>query len=161
MIKGNIYHYCSVDTFKKIIENRTFRFSDIMKSNDSAEIEFLWEKYFRYAKSKRKDLSKLGVDLSLLKQVKSELLSLVISLALCFSKKKDSLHMWNCYANEGISIGLNYDELIKWFRHIRGSERIIELKEVSYFDKKRVKSFVENECKIESEEKDGLSDVFF
>ena len=34
---GNIYHYCSLDTFAQIIKNKTIRLSDLNKTNDYME----------------------------------------------------------------------------------------------------------------------------
>lgn len=34
---NSIYHYCSLDTFLKIVQNKSTRLSDIEKSNDYAE----------------------------------------------------------------------------------------------------------------------------
>ena len=33
-----LYHYCSLDTFIHIIQDRTLWFSDVTKSNDSREL---------------------------------------------------------------------------------------------------------------------------
>ena len=33
----SVYHYCSIETFLKIIQGRMLRLSDIQKSNDYAE----------------------------------------------------------------------------------------------------------------------------
>jgi|GEM_PF-4558792 len=43
-----IYHYCTSETFKTILENKTLKFSDIVKSNDYKEIIYLWDKYYEY-----------------------------------------------------------------------------------------------------------------
>ena len=34
-----VYHYCSMEAFKSIIENKTLRLTDITKSYDSAEVK--------------------------------------------------------------------------------------------------------------------------
>jgi len=36
-----IYHYCSLETFKAIIEDKTLRLSDITRSNDSEETRYI------------------------------------------------------------------------------------------------------------------------
>ena len=36
-----VYHYCSVDTFLKIIQNKSLRLSDIGKSNDYSELIYI------------------------------------------------------------------------------------------------------------------------
>lgn len=40
-----LYHYCSWGTFENIIKHRTIRFSDVMKSKDTREIVYLFERY--------------------------------------------------------------------------------------------------------------------
>lgn len=37
----NIYHYCSLDVFKKIILGSSLRLTDITKSNDSMELQVI------------------------------------------------------------------------------------------------------------------------
>lgn len=44
-VMGSLYHYCTIDTLKAILENKTLRLSDISKSNDSKEINFLFDEY--------------------------------------------------------------------------------------------------------------------
>lgn len=37
---GIVYHYCSLETFKSIIENKCLWLCDVQKSNDSAECTY-------------------------------------------------------------------------------------------------------------------------
>ena len=37
MSDNNVYHYCSVETFRKIITNKELWMTDVSKSNDSKE----------------------------------------------------------------------------------------------------------------------------
>ena len=43
-IPEKLYHYCSVDTFVKIVQNKTLRLCEIAKSNDSMEFQWLERK---------------------------------------------------------------------------------------------------------------------
>ena len=36
-----VYHYCNLDTFLKIIQNKSLRLSDIGKSNDYTELTYM------------------------------------------------------------------------------------------------------------------------
>ena len=150
MVKEEIYHYCSVDTLKKIVESKALRFSDIMKSNDSKEIEFLWDKYQEYVETIDPKVVEKS-ELKYLKTLRNGILEDVMSLALCFSDKRDSLHMWNCYADAGIAIGFNYSSLQEWTGRLfqKDSEiPSIELKTVKYFNPVEIESFVKKECKL-------------
>lgn len=101
-----IYHYCSFDTFKKIFENKTIRFSDAIKSNDTTERVAL----FDLRKEEFKD------DLNKLIRVDSnkELsLDVFLSLIFCMSKDGDSLGQWRGYGDDGrgVNIGFNYEDI--------------------------------------------------
>ena len=41
MADNLVYHYCSESVFKEIIQKKTLRFSDITRSNDSAELRWI------------------------------------------------------------------------------------------------------------------------
>ncbi len=41
MADNLVYHYCNESVFKEIIQKKTLRFSDITKSNDSAELRWI------------------------------------------------------------------------------------------------------------------------
>lgn len=116
-----VYHYCSLDTFRSIIENRTLRLSDITKSNDSAEIvwaagyinEILLDLY-------RKDSTILlheGFPEKLLQEMIdhfyaewfSEEHSIYRLYAICFSKKGDLLSQWRGYADDAAGVALGID----------------------------------------------------
>lgn len=36
-----LYHYCSLETFQNIVENKSIWLSDVQKSNDSKELEWI------------------------------------------------------------------------------------------------------------------------
>lgn len=157
-----LYHYCTVETFKKIIENKTFKFSDVTKSNDSKEILLLWEKYYEHMKSK--DFNGGIMKFSIETQLNN-----TVYLALCFTETADSLHMWNCYANEGIAIGFDVDKLEQWTKricmHVENKDvsngaSIAELRNVTYYSSEQIDEYVENVCKDAKFNTAGFGDIF-
>ena len=95
-----VYHYCSIESFIKIVEGKSLKFSDIKKSNDYREIELLWQYYSEYIEKN----SNNPCVKSSLKHFKDEQMNVTDFLVCCFSNTKDSLHLWNCYANKGVAI---------------------------------------------------------
>lgn len=163
-MKKLLYHYCSVSTFRKILENKTLRFSDVMKSNDSLEIRFLWEQYYKQIEKQSTNESAVAT----LKFIMEQQLENTAFLTLCFSRKQDSLHMWNCYADEGINIGFDLGKLKKWIKLIRlhndtdfpNAASIAELKNIKYYNSNKVSEYVENICKDAEFSTDGFDDIF-
>ena len=108
---SSLYHYCSVETLKCILSNKTLRLSDIRKSNDPKEIEFLFEKYqnWNLKKHNYSDTSQHNnkvLDVDKIIQLKNETF-----LVLCLSKTYDTLAMWNRYACKGVAIEFDETEL--------------------------------------------------
>lgn len=159
-----IYHYCSVETFKKIIENRTLKFSDIVKSNDYNEIIYLWDKYYEYIE---KTVSNKSAISTLKYEIKKQLEN-TIFLALCFSKESDALHMWNCYADGGVAIGFDFDKLQKWKKHIcyyvnspyPNEATCAEMQEIKYYDKNKIEEYIAQKCSGIEFATDKFGEVF-
>ena len=102
-----VYHFCSMETFLKIVTEKKLKFSDIKKSNDGKEIDYLWDEYLK--------LHENDIWMRFSKPQQNEY---VDCLAACFSKTKSTLHMWTSYANEGVAIGFSEKELIDWSEKI-------------------------------------------
>lgn len=158
---GYLYHYCTIETLKAIIENKTLRLSDISKSNDSKEIDFLFDEYCKWVLKKGQNSDTSRLYSSSTNHFKSEQMDNTTFLVFCFSSKKDDLHMWSCYGNEGVSIKFNKDKLDNYINTHIGlgiSEKIktsipdlqsspikLELKKVNYYSKNSIaKYFDEN-----------------
>lgn len=101
-----LYHYCSNDTFLKIIEKPEIWLSELTQSNDSMEGkwagEVLLEAWNRlgYAPdiaSKIARSSDLGADL-------------FGDLGFCMSRKDDVLSQWRGYAANGEGVAIGFDE---------------------------------------------------
>ena len=136
-----IYHYCSVDTFLKIIKTRSLRFSDITKSNDSQEIVWVlnfMQSALRAEYDKQSDAFKSQCPFDKIIQRKSKHFlnrywneySLLTFFACCFSKEKDSVNMWRAYADggKGIAIGFRDD----FFQALQGDCECIQYSEMQY-----------------------------
>lgn len=71
MSNNIVYHYCSVDTFLKIITNKELWMTDVTKSNDSKELQLVFDKLSEILKKRtdiRNEIMDDFVPLSLFKQ---------------------------------------------------------------------------------------------
>lgn len=107
----NLYHYTSLETFSKILSNRTLRLSDLTKSNDSAEIISLEKRV-----GKGYQLEGYSIDSFLW-------------LGICFSELKDDLHMWSEYGGNGVSVGFSFDGLQKLTNQLGKNKGTVEYNE--------------------------------
>ena len=112
-----VYHYCSVDTFLKIIQNKSLRLSDIGKSNDYSELIYIenmireeFEKIINTIVLDNEERRKL---LYLEEFSRNTMLDSINLYAVCFSEEKDLLSQWRGYADggSGIAIGFSKDIL--------------------------------------------------
>lgn len=142
-----VYHYCSIDTFLKIIQTNIIRLSDIGKSNDYGERVYIenkiheelrreaeavlppkvFEKFFKVEKSYR-DMCRNDI----------------ILYAICFSEERDLLSQWRGYANNGtgVAIGFSKDILDSVNTELYG----LTFKPVCYEEEKQ-KKFVEEQVR--------------
>ncbi len=120
-VPETLYHYCSIDTFMKIIENKTIRLSNIFKMNDYSEVMhvldflsyILVEEYgnkpfifpFPYKGIDNKNAFDLIV--SDIKKSINEVRFL--SYIACFSEPEEALGQWNRYGNDGKGVAICYD----------------------------------------------------
>jgi len=161
-----LYHYCSVSSLIEILKNKTMKFSEITKSNDCEEIVFLWNQYLSYIE----EFSNNQVAPHMLEYEIKNQLSKTDFFVTCFSEKQDDLHMWNCYAKEGICIGFNKEKLSSWAERIYPFDNgIVCGKEnhegatfgkVEYYSKNAAKDFVKDKCTGIQFVTDAFMDVF-
>ena len=105
---GNIiYHYCSVEAFNAIIQNRTLWLSSVYNLNDYKEIHWIKDKIFKKIK---KSINKDNFQKykSFEELYSTELPTVYIA---SFSEGSDLLSQWRAYANDGygVAIGFNSD----------------------------------------------------
>ena len=144
-----LYHYCSIDTFKEIIKNKTIRLSDIFKTNDSSEVihvlkflpALLNEEYvknpfpFKYKGIDNEKAFDLIVS-DINKNINDVKFSSYIA---CFSKLEDDLEQWNRYGDDGKGVAIGYDGKILY--DIAKKCSGVKITEVSY-DEKKQKEYV-------------------
>lgn len=106
-----LYHYCSLDAFISIIQNRCFWLSDSRYTNDALEIAALREVVIRA-------LNDLVNDRVLSSEEAERFWSTFINNTLmgyisCFSENGDLLSQWRAYGNdgEGVSIGVDFNSM--------------------------------------------------
>lgn len=124
---NTIFHYCTVESLKEILKNKTLRLADIRKSNDSKEIDFLFDSYCEYVLKANKFSNEAVLKVNKLKADKKIQFQNTVFLVSCFSKKEDDLHMWSCYGNKGVCLEFDRDALEKYIKKIRagGSLKIL------------------------------------
>ena len=137
-----IYHYCSMESFLKIIETRRLRFSDALKTNDSKEIIYLW------------NIAKNSPKLSGCEKYSFEYfmdICNILYLILCFTECEDDLHMWLEYGKGGFSIGFDRQEIQKWLYEISQNgnhfsfpaiDDQVKLKKVDYLSRQDIQDKV-------------------
>lgn len=155
-MKSELYHYCSFDAFLAILKNKTIKFSDITKSNDFAEINLLWNKY---AECIEKTCSNPIAHTLLNHEIKNQMEQTDFLVA-CFTSEADMLHMWSCYANEGVAIGFDQQKMREWCNRIsiydnavtlndntNNSSEFVRFDEVAYFGKDKLETHILDRCK--------------
>lgn len=105
---GNIiYHYCNVESFKAIIENKTLWLSSVYNLNDYKEIHWIKDKIFKKIKTSSTKDNFLKYK-SFEELYSNQLPNVYIA---SFSEGSDLLSQWRAYANDGygVAIGFNSD----------------------------------------------------
>lgn len=114
-----VYHYCSPQTFLSIMSTSTLRLSNIAKSNDLQEINYITPYLSEAIHFVTSDYNKL---LSSEYKISPDAIDKVVQgyfnelsmnfYVACFSAEKDLLSQWTRYADDarGIAIGFNTSE---------------------------------------------------
>lgn len=117
-----LYHYCSIDAFLSIIQNKCIWLSDADKTNDSSELNYIFEffketineilknygdKYDNNLKNTVKDIAYSTVYKLVYK--KAPISQYRKSFLCCFSESKDLLSQWRAYGNDGKGIAIGFD----------------------------------------------------
>ncbi|SKB45691.1 Protein of unknown function [Lachnospiraceae bacterium] len=121
-----IYHYCSLETLNAILKHKTLRLTNILNSNDSAEIAWItryldaaFAKCYREASDQlRKYISPItleGFVRLFTDEFFNDRYSVYRFYVTCFSDGGDVLSQWRGYADDGkgVSIGFDADMLKK------------------------------------------------
>ena len=114
---GIVYHYCSLEAFKSIIENECLWLCDIQKSNDSQECIYFDEVMSETIQQRIADLQNSAevnsadlADLQKMKEIIEGHQFEQIPFYVCsFSRDGDLLSQWRGYADDGFGIALGFD----------------------------------------------------
>ncbi|MGP8004484.1 MAG: DUF2971 domain-containing protein [Smithella sp.] len=114
-----LHHYCSTETFMKIIENKTIRLSNIFKMNDYSEVTHVLKLLpallrDEYKKEPFPIKYKGKVNQKAFDDIISDLHNNIndvkyVSYNACFSKHEDDLEQWRGYGDNGKGIAIGYD----------------------------------------------------
>lgn len=112
-----VYHYCSVSTFKNILESKVLWLSDLTDSNDEQEMlrsfEVLWEGVKQ--RLRKTDLPKefLNQAITLIDlQYKLEV-EIDYPYGVCFCRERDLLSQWIEYGDKAKGLSVGFD--LNWF----------------------------------------------
>ena len=168
-MESELYHYCSFEAFLAILKNKTIKFSDITKSNDFAEISLLWNKYAEYIE--KRCLNKAPP--AMLKYEIKQQMNQTDFLVACFTSESDMLHMWSCYANEGVAIGFDQQKMREWCSRIsiydnavtlndktNSSSEFVRFDKITYFDKDELETQISEQCKGMEFVTDRFEEIF-
>lgn len=111
----NVYHYCSLDTFLKIIQNKSIRLSDIGKSNDYTERIYMENKiHEELVKNIKKEFPAEVVEsiLKIEEMCRHSMNETRVLYAMCFSEEKDLLSQWRGYADDGMGVSIGFSKNI-------------------------------------------------
>ncbi len=108
-----VYHYCSVDTFNKIVSNKELWLTDVTKSNDYEELQAIFNVLSDKIKSKI-DFKNIGIERSISSLLLRDFINCIDLHSLlfhvcCFSEDADSLSQWAMYANNATGIAIGFD----------------------------------------------------
>ncbi len=128
-IPEKLYHYCSVDTLRIIAEKKTLRLSEMSKSNDSMECQWLEKKVipdliealfnenpfevnFEEISGTKEPIQKLKNLFSWFIECDNNPLNKRMVFATCLSKNGDLLSQWRGYAEDGTGVSIGFDSSI-------------------------------------------------
>ncbi len=153
-----VYHYCSIETFKVIIEKKTIRFSNVFKMNDYSEVthvlnhlnECLRDEYKNRKENEgsfqccyrgmegEEALDKIVEDIKT--DISKNRFQTYIA---CFSTEEDDLCQWRAYGDDGSGVAIGFDK--KYLEHLKNeynsSGHQMEYLEISY-NQEELKDFL-------------------
>ena len=123
-----LYHYCSLSTFKSILDNKSIWLSDIRRSNDSLELQWIMGKcqsyilqaWVDYVEAVKKERGLEVLSLEHFDRFK-DLYNLVSAYdadddtknwVFCLSEKADDLGQWRGYADDGKGIAIGFNSAV-------------------------------------------------
>lgn len=140
-VYGNLlYHYCSMDVFKSIIEKKELWLCNARHSNDTSELQYII--YVAKQMKENKEISQLQYDK--IEKFYKDAQGYIV----CMSQNADSLSQWRGYADDasGFSIGFNLSTVDNYALPLPSNGKMY-LKKVEYVDEKikeKIKDLIRN-----------------
>lgn len=157
-------HYCSLETFLKIITNRTLRASDCSKTNDTEETKWISGVLKEVSSSdilnSQTIIAKYGLNYNDIKRILEILPKLIYLLfnngdkitrtyTICFSESSDLLSQWRGYADDAKGVPIGFGKgLLASFTKFRcyhfGKVKYSDISQRNYIKRNVVNSFINN-----------------
>lgn len=161
-----LYHYCGLQTFQNIIENRSIWLSDISKSNDAQELRWMhgqctyyilqaWVTYVEKLEKAGKFFLLQSKHFETVERLQNYAKLPITSKtwAFCVTEKQDDLGQWRGYADDGagVAIGFKSDifEAIEAICHVINRGEDLYFKKVRYSEKE-IESFFYEQLGLKS-----------
>lgn len=130
-----VYHYCSVETFLKIIKNKELWLTDVTKSNDSEEIRLAYNQLIYELDMRIEKCKQNGSDKQPFEKCKKLLLGYfdinnILFHVCCFSADRDSLSQWAMYADNATGVAIGFDS--DYFINLQNNRSRIKFAKVDY-----------------------------
>lgn len=118
-----LYHYCSYEKFKSILQSKTLWLTQIVKSNDTEEVirtfDIIWNKIKQDISNGIVDETKANQIMNILeKQMETEIWASTdgyeVPYGVCLSVNRDLAQNWNEYGDmsKGIALGFSQDLML-------------------------------------------------
>ena len=147
---NQIYHYCSLETFRLIIENRTLFMSDFHYMNDSSEESYflnifseeMKKIYDNFSQEEKEKLKNKKSKYMYKYMTNLEKIYPNVCFICCFSKKHDDLNQWRAYGDDGKGVCIGFDK--SFFEKLKINSRFFA-QDVKYLCKKELSDFISKE----------------
>lgn len=142
--ENQVYHYCSLETFRLIVENKVLFMSDYHYMNDSSEEKYFLDVFEEEMKSLYDGLSdeeKANIESDdYMKKYMTRLSELYANVCFicCFSNIRDDLNQWRTYGDDGKGICIGFDK--SFFEGLAKEGFFAE--NITYQTKEKLHSFI-------------------
>ena len=140
-----LYHYCSTDTFFKILNSKTIWMSDIFSMNDYLEFIWFFEIIKKHKESKFYDM--------VFRIIQEKLNNENFVFISCFSEESDLLSQWRGYSDDGKGFSIGFNKSIL--------EQLGSLEKIQYCSLSSVPQTITDEINIDLSGEIGLARLSF
>ena len=147
-MKNIVYHYCNVESFKAIIQNKAIWLSSVYNLNDYKEIHWIKDKVLKKIKeyTNKNNYEKFN---NFIRFYENQQPTVYIA---SFSKGEDLLSQWRAYSDDGYGVAIGFNA--RYFKKnelIKISEVLYDENEQEYYIEKILEPLLELDEKIDFE----------